>query len=166
MMTRKIVILFIVLLLCFYSLISSFLGERGILANNELKRQLKANEYELDRKAVEIENLEIQREELSSEDGLRSAAIGLGYQVETDDVYVFSSEDQVGSSSQKTVVTENLQTYTDFKPWSSSFTLLISFCASTIITVMVWLFSRHKGKTDGSEQEESGDIGDYFDDYR
>ena len=160
-MTRKLIILFVVLMLCFYSLISSFLGERGFLVNNSLTRQLKENEYELDRKDVEIENLEIQEKELSSEDGLRSAAMGLGYQVESDDVYVFPTEDESSESTAST--TSTTQSKDAFRPWSKAFTLLISFVASTIITVLVALISHRKGKIDDSEQEESGNSGDDFD---
>ena len=162
-MTRKLIVLFVVLILCFYSLISSFLGERGFLVNNSLKRQLKENEYELDRKDVEIENLEIQEKELSSEDGLRSAAMGLGYQVESDDVYVFPTEDKAKSSESTASTTSTTQSKDAFRPWSKAFTLLISFVASTIITVLMALISHRKGKIDDSEQEESGNSGDDFD---
>lgn len=162
-MTRKLIILFAVLMLCFYSLISSFLGERGFLVNNSLTRQLKENEYELDRKDVEIENLEIQEKELSSEDGLRSAAMGLGYQVESDDVYVFPTEDEAEASKTTGSEAAAVQTKQEFKPWSKLFTLLISFVSSTIITVLVAVFGRRKGKIDDSEQEESGNSGDDFD---
>ncbi len=162
-MTRKFIILFAVLTLCFYSLISSFLGERGFLANNSLKRQLKENEYALDRKDVEIENLEMQEKELSTEDGLRSVAMNLGYQVESDDVYVFPTEDKVQTPEVTAEETHESEQKDGFKPWSTSFTLLISFCASSIITVMIWLFSHGKGKIDDSEQEESGNSGNDFD---
>ncbi len=162
-MTRKLIILFAVLMLCFYSLISSFLGERGFLVNKSLTRQLKENEYELDRKNVEIENLEIQEKELASEDGLRSAAMGLGYQVESDDVYVFPTEDDAEASQSGGSETSSVHGERDFKPWSTPFTLLISFCASTIITVLVAVLGRRKGKIDDSEQEKSGNSGDDFD---
>jgi len=160
-MTRKLLILFVVLTLCFFSLISSLLGERGIIVNNELKRQLKENEYELDKGNVELENLRMQQKELATEDGLRSAAINLGYQVESDDVYVFSSEGEAKPSV--TVRTEQAATSekSGFRPWSLGFCLLISFCASFIITLLFWLFRRNKeGNTDDSEQEESGNTGD------
>ncbi len=165
-MTRKLIILFAVLMLTISSLISSFLGERGFLVNNSIKRQLKENEYELDRKDVEIENLEIQERELASEDGLRSAAMGLGYQVDGDDVYIFPTEDEVETSGSSGSGESSTKAANEFKPWSISLILLISFCASTIITVLVAIFSRHKGNIDDSEQEESGDSGDDFDNYK
>ncbi len=161
-MTRKLIILFVVLLISLYSLISSFLGERGFLVNNSIKRQLKENEYQLDRMDVEIENLEIQEKELSSEDGLRSAAMGLGYQVESDDVYVFPTDDQTEASNTSGADAQ-VEKSKEFEPWSTPFTLLISFVASTIITVLVGLIAHHKGNIDDSEQEESGNSGDDFD---
>ncbi|MBR5098171.1 MAG: hypothetical protein IK091_02980, partial [Spirochaetales bacterium] len=56
---------------------------------------MKENEYELDRSEMEIENLRLQDQELSTEDGSRSTAMSFGYQVEGDDVHVFETEDVV-----------------------------------------------------------------------
>ena len=159
MMTRKILILFIALMLVSFSLISAVLGERGIIVNNRLRKELESNEYELDRRDMEIENLRLQDIELSTEDGSRSTAMSFGYQVEGDDVHVFETEDDVQdeSSDVRMQATEKEKAFT---PWGIPFILLISFCSSFIITVIVWLFTKHKGKTDDSQQEESGDIGD------
>lgn len=159
-MTRKLLILFAVLMLCFYSLISSFLGERGFLANNQLKRQLKNNEYELDRRNVEIENLQLQKRELSTEDGLRSAAMNLGYKVESDDVYVFENENTEIKSESEHSSEDGNKNSGEFKPLSPGITLLISFLSSFIITVSVWIFKKNKGHENDSQQEESGNSGD------
>ncbi len=159
-MTRKLVISFIVLMLCSYCLTLSFFGERGIIANRQLAKRLKENEYELDRRSVELENLRLQEQELSTEDGLRSAAINLGYQVESDDVYVFTTD---GGPVPQTTDPESSEKKSDereFSPWSKGFCLLISFCSSFIITFIIWLFTKGKGKDDDSQQEEPGDIGD------
>ena len=162
-MTRKLIVVFIVLLLCFYSITLSFFGERGIIANNILKRQLKENEYELDRREVEIENLKLRRQELSTEDGLRSAAINLGYQVDGDDVYVFQTDASVEDRQSVTGQSSPGIQSPSFNPWSMGFCLLISFCLSFIITLIIWLFSRSKGQDDDSQQEKPGDTGNDFD---
>ena len=161
-MTRKLVILFIVLTLCFYSLLLTVFGERGIIANNQLKKQLKENEYELDRREVELENLEHQKQELSTEDGLRSAAMNLGYQVESDDVYVFSTES--GQESTLSAQPNNApeKETSSFKYLSMLKCLLISLGLSIIITFVVWLIGKGKGKENDSQQEESGDSGNNF----
>ncbi|MBQ3317693.1 MAG: hypothetical protein IJL13_01210 [Spirochaetales bacterium] len=161
-MTRKLIILFLVLMLVTASLISSFLGERGIIVNNQLKRQLKSNEYELDRSDMEIENLRLQDQELSTEDGSRSTAMSFGYQVEGDDVHVFETEDVVKDIPASSNAQERDEKEKQFKPWSISFILLISFCSSIIITLIVWLFTRNKGDSDDSQQEESGNFGNNF----
>ena len=161
-MTRKLLILFLVLMLCTYSLISSFLGERGIIVNNQLKRQLKENEYELDRSEMEIENLRLQDQELSTEDGSRSTAMSFGYQVEGDDVHVFETEDVVQDIPSTTSEPAKDDGIKEFKPWATSFILLISFCSSFIITLIVWLFTKNKGDSDDSQQEESGNFGNNF----
>lgn len=158
-MTRKLVILFIVLTLCFYSLLLTFFGERGIIANNQLRLQLKENEYELDRREVELENLEHQRQELSTEDGLRSAAMNLGYQVDSDDVYVFSAESAQTAKPSAFQTDASEKQVSAFKPLSMIKCLLISIGLSIIITFVVWLLGKGKGKENDSEQEESGDSG-------
>ena len=161
-MARKILILFVALMLVSFSLISSFLGERGIIVNNQLKRQLTDIEYELDRTDMEIENLRMQDNELSTEDGSRSTAMSFGYQVDGDDVHVFDTRDDVSPAAGRPE--EGLRDgREEFTPWSVPFILLISFCSSFIITLIVWLFAKRKGNTDDSQQEESGDTGDNLD---
>ena len=160
-MTRKILILFIALMLVSFSLISSFLGERGIIVNNQLKRQLIDKEYELDRSDMEIENLRLQDNELSTEDGSRSTAMSFGYQVEGDDVHVFDTQDETSPAAARSGDGQEGEAG-EFTPWGVPFILLISFCSSFIITLIVWLFAKRKGNTDDSQQEESGDIGDNF----
>ena len=159
-MTRKLIILFFVLMLCFYSLILSFFGERGIIANNMLKRQLKENEYELDRRNVELENLRLQEQELSTEDGIRSAAMNLGYQVESDDVYVFTTDGGTVLDEKESQDIESKPADKMFVPWSMGKCMLISFCLSFIITFILWIFRKGKGTDDDSQQEEPGDTGD------
>ena len=162
-MTRKIIILFAVLTLCFYSLISSFLGERGFIANNQLKRQLKENEYKLDKSDVEIEMLTRQEAETQSEDGRRSTAMNLGYKVDGDEVYVFDTKDEVEVTETSHNVDEE-QKNNSFKPLRPSFILLISVGASFIICLLALLLRRHKGEEDDPQQEESGDTGNYLGD--
>ena len=159
-MTRKIIILFAVLMLCFYSLISSFFGERGFIANNQLKRQLKENEYKLDKSDVEIEILTRQEEETQSEDGRRSTAMNLGYKVDGDEVYVFDTKDEVEKPETSYNANDEQKT-SSFKPLRPSFILLISFGSSFIICLLALLFKRHKGEEDDPQQEESGDPGNY-----
>ena len=161
-MTRKLVVLFIVLTLCFYSLLLTVFGERGIIANNQLKKQLKENEYELDRRQVEIENLEHQKQELSTEDGLRSAAMNLGYQVDSDDVYVFSTESGQGNKTSVQQDAAPEKQASSFRPLSMVRCLLISIGVSIIITFVIWLIGKGKGKENDSQQEESGDSGNNF----
>jgi len=111
---------------------------------------------------MEIENLRLQDQELSTEDGSRSTAMSFGYQVEGDDVHVFETEDVVKDIPASSSAQERDEKEKQFKPWSISFILLISFCSSIIITLIVWLFTRNKGDSDDSQQEESGNFGNNF----
>ena len=158
-MTRKLVILFAVLAVCFFCLISSFLGERGFLANNQLKRQLKENEYKLDKSDVEIEVLQKQEEDTATSDGLRASGMRYGSATEGDEVYVFETKDEVQKSETSYNAPEEEKT-SSFRPLRPSFILLISCGASFIITLLVLILSRRKGDEDDPQQEESGDSGD------
>lgn len=164
-MARKYFILFVVLTLCLFSLMSAFLGERGYFANKELERQLKANEYRLDRDEVELENLRIQEQELSTEDGIRFAAMNLGYKVEGDDVYKFDNNDYTTSSSLVVQSLEEPATNEDsFKPWSKLTCLGLAIALSFVITLLAWIFGRRKGKKNNDyQQSKPRDIGNDFD---
>ena len=157
-MTRKLIVLFLVLTLCFFSLMSAFLGERGFIVNKQLKRQLEENEYKLDKSDVEIEVLQKQEEDTASADGLRVSGMRYGSATEGDEVYVFETKDEVQlpQTSRNTGVVENNR---EFVPLRPLFILLISFGASLIITLSVMLLGRRKGDEDDPQQEEPGDTG-------
>lgn len=157
-MTRKLIIVFVVLMLCFYCLISSFLGERGFLANNQLKRQLKENEYKLDKSDVEIEVLQKQEADTATVDGMRESGMRLGSATEGDEVYVFETKDEV-QKVETTPVARETDVSGSFKPLRPPVILLISFGASFIISALFFILSRRKGVADDPQQEESGDIG-------
>ena len=157
-MTRKLVILFVVLMVCFCCLISSFWGERGFLANNQLKRQLKENEYKLDKSDVEIEVLQKQEEDTATVDGLRVSGMRYGSAAEGDEVFIFESKDEVETTVMSSNDTE-VTAVRPFKPLKLSLILLISSGSSFIITMLVFILSRRKGDGDDPQQEESGDIG-------
>ncbi len=158
-MTRKLIILFLVLMLCFYCLISSFLGERGFLANNQIKRQLKENEYKLDKSDVEIEVLQKQEADTATIDGMRESGMRLGSATEGDEVYVFETKDEVQKTEMSPAVGETEIT-ASFKPLRPMFILFISSGASFIITMLILILLRHKGADSDPEQEESGNAGD------
>ena len=163
-MTRKLVILFAVLTVCFYCLISSFLGERGFLANNQLKRQLKENEYKLDKSDVEIEVLQKQEEDTATSDGLRVSGMRYGSATEGDEIYVFETKDEVPTTVTSPVTADDAKN-SSFKPLRTSVILLISCGSSFIITMLVFILSRHKGDGgDDPQQEESGDVGNDYSD--
>ena len=157
-MTRKLVILFAVLVVRFSCLISSFWGERGFIANNQLKRQLKENEYKLDKSDVEIEVLQKQEEDTATVDGLRVSGMRYGSAAEGDEVYVFENKDEVEKNVTASDEAEEKDSR-EFKPLRLSLILLISSVSSFIITMLVFIISRRKGAGDDPQQEESGDIG-------
>ncbi len=164
-MARKygfLLLVLIVLTASFCSLLTAFFGKTGYLVNQELKKQLKINEYRLDRDEVELENLRIQEEELSTEDGVRFAAMNLGYKVEGDDVYQFDTEDQVevGSTEENTEVSSSQKKA--FQPWSFGKIFVISFSLALALTVLIWILRRKRTEENDSQQDEPGDGGNGF----
>ena len=168
-MARKylfLLLVLIVLTVCSFALLLAIFGKTGYLVNQDLKKQLKINEYRLDRDEVELENLRIQEQELSTEDGVRFAAMNLGYKVEGDDVYQFETEDEVQTSEVETESTEvsTLETGS-FKPWGFTKLFLVSFSFSLAVTVLIWILRRKRIEENDSQQNESGDFGDGFGTY-
>ena len=168
-MARKyavLVLVLVVLTVFNFCLLTAIFGETGYLVNKDLEKQLKINEYRLDRDEVELENLRIQEQELATEDGVRSAALNLGYKVEGDDVYQFETEDQVEtvSTDDTSAVIQTEETST-FKPWGFTKIFLIAFGFSLAVTVLIWLVRRKKEEENDSQQNESGDFGDGFTTY-
>ncbi len=166
-MARKygfLLLILVVLIVCSFSLLSAFFGKTGYLANQELKKQLKINEYRLDRDEVELENLRIQEEELSTEDGVRFAAMNLGYKVEGDDVYQFETEDEVQNVSNVLNNDSDVSTLTtsSYKPWGFMKLFFVSFGFSLAVTILIWLFRRKRKEENDSQQNESGDFGNGF----
>ena len=157
-MTRKIVILFLVALLCSFCILSSILGERGLLANNQIKRQLKENEYKLDKSEVEIEVLQKQEEDTATSDGLRVSGMRYGSATEGDEVFVFETKDDV-RKQQSTYNADDEEKSGSFVPLRPSLILLISLGTSFIITVSVLILSRRKGDEDDPQQEKPRDTG-------
>ena len=163
-MARKygfLLLVLIVLTVCSFCLLTAFFGKTGYLVNQDLKKQLKINEYRLDRDEVELENLRIQEQELSTEDGVRFAAMNLGYKVEGDDVYQFETEDEVQNVSEE-VQTTALATTSSYKPWGFLKLFLVSFSFSLAVTVLIWILSRKRIEENDSQQNESGDFGNSF----
>ena len=165
-MARKylfLLLVLIVLTVCSFAILLAIFGKTGYLVNQDLKKQLKINEYRLDRDEVELENLRIQEQELSTEDGVRFAAMNLGYKVEGDDVYQFETEDEVQTSEVETESTEASTLETgSFKPWAFTKIFLVSFSFSLAVTVLIWILRRKRIEKNDSQQNESGDFGNSF----
>ncbi len=165
-MARKyavLILVLVVLTVCNFSLLSAIFGKSGYLVNKELKKQLKINEYRLDRDEVELENLRIQEQELSTEDGVRFAAMNLGYKVEGDDVYQFETEDEIQplSSTEASNVEDTFATST-FEPWGFMKLFLVAFSFSLAVTVLFGILRKKREEENDSQQNEPGDFGDSF----
>ncbi len=92
-MTRKIPLLFAFSLVFIFSLLMAVFGNGGYLHNRALKAEIERFSYEQTVLSLQVDSLKRQREEATSEDALRDAAFKYGYQIEGEQVYYFSDEE-------------------------------------------------------------------------
>jgi len=132
---RKYLFIFLFLSLCLYLLVLGVLGEGGYLYNRSLRNILQNLQYRSDKLQSDIQVLQQKSDELSTEDGLRNTALNLGYYIEGDSVYVFSSSG-LQTETYKYVTAE--EEAGPFRALSKGMCVLISVSASLIITALVW----------------------------
>lgn len=156
--TRKYIILFLVLSLSFFFLLSGVFGTNGYLYNKALLSQLKVIEYEEDTMNMELETLEMQRESLSTEEGLRDAAISLGYYVEGDEVYRFSTP----ALQESVAISVNKPQAIEFIPLKPVICILIATGISAIVVLIVAVMDSKRQTNNDIEQDKSGDTSDTY----
>ncbi len=156
--TRKYILMFLVLTLSFFFLITGIFGTNGYYYNKALMSQLHVIEYEEDSMNTELEALEKQREELSTEEGLRDAAISLGYYVEGDEVYRF----QTPALQESYYVAENKPQVIEFTPLKPLTCILIAAGISIIVVLFAAILDSKRQTEDDIEQDKPGDTTDSY----
>lgn len=156
--TRKYIVLFLISVLSFFFLISGIFGTNGYYYNKALLSQLHLIEYEEDSMNTELEALERQRDKLSTEEGLRDAAIGLGYYVEGDEVYRFPSPALQESYSRP----ENKPQVIEFTPLKPVICILIAVGISALVVLFAAIIDSKRQTEDDFEQDKSGDTSDTY----
>ncbi len=142
---RKYLFVFLFLSLCIFLLVSGIFGEGGYLYNRSLRSILQNLQYRSDKLQSDIQVLQQKSDELSTEDGLRNTALNLGYYIEGDSVYVFSSSGLQTDTYEYVTMEEETQ---PFRAFSKGMCILISVSASMIITALVWFADTvRKGKS-------------------
>ena len=132
---RKYLFIFLFLSLCLYLLVSGIFGQGGYFYNRSLRNILQSLQYRSDKLQSDIQVLKQKSEELETEEGLRNTALNLGYYIEGDSVYLFST------SGLQTETYEYMKTEEEsepFRAFSKGLCILISISASLIITALVW----------------------------
>lgn len=156
--TIKYLIIFIALASGFFFLLTGIFGSRGVLDNRALKSQLRVVEYEEDKLNMELESLENQRDSLSTEEGLRNAAINLGYYVEGDEVYRFATP-ALQESVTIPVTTPTAIEYTPLKP---ILCFLIATAAAALAVLVVAIIDSRRNSFNDFEQSKPGNNSDTF----
>ena len=135
---KKSLFILIVLTLCLYFLSTGLFAKGGYFYNKSLEKVLHELEYRADRLKSDVENLRLHSQELSTEEGIRDIALGLGYYVDGDTVYLFSDSDVQAPYSYNVTEAEEKP----FTPLSKPVCLLISFGISLIVALLYTLIAR------------------------
>lgn len=151
MKASKIFFIFIVLSIGLYFVSVGVLGQNGLLYNRTLEKLLTQKKYQEDKIGVELNSL-IQRQiELASDQGLKDAAVSLGYYTEDDKVYMFSED----SIQDAVFVGNTWDTEVKlFNPVSKIICFFIAVFSSAFLTFIYWfiwyLRSRDYVKSDSN----------------
>lgn len=165
----KVIFVFCVLLVGLYFVTSGFLGQNGFFYNKTLEKMLTQREYQQDKITIELDSLIERQLQLASDQGLKDAALSLGYYTEGDKVYLFSS-----SSKQDAVYVGNTWD-TDiklFNPLSKISCFVISLVVSALVsfTYGFILFIKHRDYSTDDEETSDKVDSDFnsndFDDFR
>lgn len=153
-MTRgRVLFIFIVLLIGFYFVSTGLLGVNGYFYNKTLERLLLQRHYQQDKISVELNSLIERQLQLASSEGLKDAAVSLGYYTQDDGIYFFTS-----SSTQDAVYAGNIwdTEVKLFKPLNKTVCFTIAFIGSAIITFTIALIAYVKHR-DYSEKDSEDD---------
>ncbi|MXI86234.1 FtsB family cell division protein [Sphaerochaeta halotolerans] len=135
-MTRKIPLLFTFSLVFIFSLLMAVFGTGGYLHNRALQDEIARLSYEETILSLQVDSLERQRNEATSEDALRDAAFKYGYQSEGEQVYYFIDEEE-GSLSHENrdmLIVESAQSPA-FTGIPTIYLALASLCMASLITL-------------------------------
>lgn len=144
-------------LICFvcfismYFLLAGIFGSSGALYNQSLRVQIREKQMKSEKLSLEIKNLENREQNMSTEEGLRDSAIGLGLYVEGDTVYLFDSP-----SLQNKVVINQIDSIKTYEPLSTVSIILLALCISIIITFAIWFLSRDNNSDDEDMKQIQG----------
>jgi cell division protein FtsB len=91
-MTRKSLALFVISFFVSLTLLSLFIGERGVFYTRAMKKHVDELEYKKEALQAQVDSLEEQSKRLSEGEGLKDAAFKLGYQSEGEQVFYFADD--------------------------------------------------------------------------
>ena len=145
-MTRKIPILFTFSLVFIFSLLMAVFGIGGYLHNRALQAEISRLSYEQTVLSLQVDSLERQRDEATSEDALRDAAFKYGYQSEGEQVYYFSDEGDGSLSSEKgNIITFESAQSLAFSGIPTIYLALASLVMASLITICyAWMQKRRR----------------------
>ncbi|MGX8677646.1 MAG: hypothetical protein ACQGQO_00895 [Sphaerochaetaceae bacterium] len=154
-MTRKCLLLFTIFFICTFFLLSGILGEKGFVYRKQLSRQLESQNDILEKLNLAKSNLELQEQNIFSEDFLKDKAIKQGYSFENDVVYYFDSK-YLDYDTEKMYDLKKLQADNQEIWFLSRSAIALISSAAAGIAVLLMIFARtikKHGAKDGTEQE-------------
>ncbi len=121
-------------------------GNGGFLHNRALKTEIERLSYEQTVLSLQVDSLERQREEATSEDALRDAAFKYGYQSEGEQVYYFVDEENGSISHEnKKILTFESGGTLGFTGIPTIYLALASLVMATLITLCyAWMLKKRR----------------------
>lgn len=157
-MFKSKLVLFFISFVCSFFLVLGIFGNRGYLYNKSLKQQLIVLVKQAEKLGVEVNSLTEKTKSLETEEGIRDAAMKLGYYVRNDNVYIFE-DPQIQTGSQ---VENEVSQIKFYQPLSSFYCILIACFFALVITFCSLIWTIKKENLNDFEQKQSGDYTDSF----
>lgn len=166
-MTRKYILFFITSFIILFSLGLGILGERGVIRNSLLKKELEAQLYSEHMLRIRVEDLVRTEQGASQGDELKDVAFRLGYNLDGDTVYYFSAPDVLDPLEASSKVVTQEAPKSSFKGLSMHVLFIISLAGATLILISLQVMRKLGGLRGqpGTRRRHDNIPQDDYDDY-
>ena len=146
-MIRKIALIYIFILIVTYFTFLGLFGQEGFFHARSTKGELELLRQRQEVLLLQVDSLEQQKKLMSSQDALKDAAFRFGYQVEGEQVFYFTDDEQgdsVGQEQDSIPKVEN-RVFAGFsKLWIALMALVFSFMFTVVYVLVKQRSVRHR----------------------
>lgn len=146
-MIRKIALIYIFILIVTYFTLLGLFGQEGFFHARSTKAELELLRQRQEVLLLQVDSLEQQKKLMSSQDALKDAAFRFGYQVEGEQVFYFTDDDQGDSVRQErdSIPKVENRAFAGFpKLWIALMALVFSFLFTVVYVLVKQRSVRHR----------------------